>query len=280
MAGRPLLGSPPPAATSRSNPLGGFRMNAPTPWPIVDTPNTHGMFMLGTTTLYLCHMPMFCKEDHHYQMTLQVSLDAASMATYLADKAGNPGSAYNLINLDTCQFTLPDLATGAVTTYPAIIYRDYSNDGGGTPSNPIVQSATVTVERVLYYRAFDQNIPRPDNLSYILFGDGQQAHLDHYIAADPDFQHLLTLPEAPNWLSVTQLKAGVLVTFPPPSTPIGCSSPLAPGSYQVQFQGIATATVPLQVGDTFWYSTGNMLNMNDPCASQGAMAMGEPVAVA
>jgi hypothetical protein len=240
-------------------------MNDPTPWPIIDTPNTHGMFMLGTMTLYLCHMPMFCKEDHHYQMTLQVSLDADSMAAYLADKAQNPGAPYNLTNPDSFQFTLPDLATGAVTRYPAIIYRDYSDEGGGTPATPIVPSATVTVERVLYYRGFDQNIPRPENLSYILFGDGQQAHLDHYIAADPDFQHLLTLPAVPAWLSPTQLRAGVIVTFPLPSAPIGCSSPLAPGSYDVRFQGIATAPVSLRVGETFWYSTGNMLNMDDPC---------------
>ena len=248
-------------------------MNAPTPWPIIDTPNTHGMFMLGTTTLYLCHMPMFCKEDHHYQLTLQVSLDPASMQAYLADKAQNPTAAYNLINLDSCQFTLPDLATGVITSYPAMIYRGYSNAGGGTPGPAIVASATVTVERVLYYRAFDQNIPRPENLSYILFGDGQEAHLDHYIAADPDFQHLLTLPAVPTWLAPNQLKAGVIVTFALPSTPIGCSSPLAPGSYDVRFQGIATAPVSLQVGETFWYSTGNMLNMDDPCAVHGGMAM-------
>ncbi len=255
-------------------------MNDPTPWPIVDTPNTHGMFMLGTTTLYLCHMPMFCKEDHHYQLTLQVSLDPTSMATYLDDKAQNPGAAYNLINLDSAPFTLPDVATGLVTSYPATIYRGYSNDGGGTPGPAIVPSATVTVERVLYYRGFDQNIPRPENLSYILFGDGREAHLDHYIAADPDFQHLLTLPAVPTWLSPTQLKAGVIVTFPLASTPIGCSPPLTPGPYEVRFQGIATAPAVLQVGETFWYSTGNMLNMTDPCADHGAASANASAVVA
>jgi hypothetical protein len=259
-------------------------MNDPTPWPIIDTPNTHGMFMLGTTTVYLSHMPMFCKEDHHYQMTLQVSLDADSMAVYLADKAQHPDAPYNLTNPDSFQFTLPDLATGVVTRYPAIIYRDYSNDTG-EPGTPIVQSAIVTVERVLYYRGFDQNIPRPENLSYILFGDGQQAHLDHYIAADPDFQHLLTLPAVPTWLSPTQLRAGVIVTFALPSAPIGCSSPLTPGAYDVRFQGIATAPVSLQVGGTFWYSTGNMLNMADPCQAssspgKGGMPMGAQAALA
>ncbi|MBI5257910.1 MAG: hypothetical protein HY855_15500 [Burkholderiales bacterium] len=244
---------------------------ATTAWPIVDTPNTHGMFMLGTSTLYLCHMPMFTKEDHHYQLTLQVSLDAASMATYLADKAQNPTQAYNLTNLDSDPFTLPDVVSGRVTRYAAAISRGYSNAGGGTPGPVIVANASVTVDRVVYFRAFDQNIPRPANLSYILFGDGQEAHLDHYIAADPDFQHLLTLPAVPGWLSTPQLQAGVLVCFAQPSLPIGCTPPLGEGSYTVQFQGIASASVPLQVGASVWYSTGNMLNSTDPC--QGGMAM-------
>lgn len=243
-----------------------------TTWPIVDTPNTHGMFMLGTTTLYLCHMPMFGKEDHHYQLTLQVKLDPASMAAYLADKARNPGQAYNLSNLDSDAFTLPEVVSGQVASYTAAIYRGYSNDGGGTPGPMIVGAATVTVERVVYFRAFDRTLPRPANLSYILFGDGQEAHLDHYIAADPDFQHLLTLPAVPAWLSTSQLQAGVLVCFAQASVPIGCTPPLNPGMYTVQFQGLPDAGVPLQVGSTFWYSTGNMLNASDPCSGgMGAM---------
>ena len=63
-------------------------MNA-APWPIVDRPNTHGMFMLGTTTVYLSHMPMFGKQDHHYQLTLQIGLDADATQAYLADKANH-----------------------------------------------------------------------------------------------------------------------------------------------------------------------------------------------
>lgn len=245
-------------------------MNSSTPWPIVDAPNSHGMFMLGTTTLYLCHMPMFGKEDHHYQVTLQATLDPASMSAYLADREKNPGQAYNLINLDTDRFTLPDVATGRVRRYGATIYRGYSNEGGGTPGPVLVANATVSVDRVVLFRAFNPNIPRPANLTYVLFGDGRQAHLDHYIAAEPDFQHLLTLPSVPAWLPATQLQAGVLVSFAQASTPIGCAPPIGPGEHEVLFQGLPGARVSLQVGASFWYSTGNMLNAADPCAASGA----------
>ena len=53
-----------------------------------------------------------------------------------------------------------------------------------SPGPLIVAKATVTPVRVIYFRAFNQNIPRPQRLSYMLFGDGKEAHVDHYIAAD------------------------------------------------------------------------------------------------
>jgi hypothetical protein len=250
-------------------------MTDPPPSPIVDTPNSHGMFMLGTTTLYLCHMPMFNKEDHRYQVTLKAHLDPASTATFLADKAKNPGQAYNLINPDSDLFTLPDVANGTVVTYPAMVYRGYSNDGGGTPGPEIVSNATVTVDRVIRYRALNQDIARPQHLTYVLFGDANGAYLDHYIAQDPDFQHLVALPEAPAWLPLSQLQAGVEVSFiGMGSMPIGCQNPLIDDVYQVMFEGLSNTSNPLRVGAgaTVWYSTGNMLNGKDPCDGSGSMS--------
>jgi hypothetical protein len=253
-------------------------MDTTGPSPIIDTPNSHGMFMLGTTTLYLCHMPMFTKQDHRYQVTLQAHLDPASTATYLQDKAQHPGQSYNLINLDTDLFTLPDVANGTVTSYPATVYRGYSNAGGGTPGPEIIARATVSVDRIIRYRPFDQDIPRPAHLTYILFGNGQEAHLDHYIARDPDFQHLLTVAEPPSWLSPSQLRAGVEVAFKLKSEPIPCSSPLVPGTHEVMFEGMANAVQKLRLEDgaTTWFSTGNMLNAKDPCAANPASIEATP----
>jgi hypothetical protein len=239
-----------------------------TPVQIMDTPNSHGMFMLGTSTLYLCHMPMFGKEDHRYQVTLQAHLDPTSWSTFLADKQQHLDQAYNLINEDSDLFILPDVANGTVTSFVADVFRGYSNSGGGTPGPQIITAATVTIDRVVRFRALDQDIPRPSHLTYVLFGDGNQAHLDHYIADDPDFQHLLTLASVPNWLSVSQLRAGVDVAFiGMNSTPIGCSSPLTADTYQVMFEGLASTNVTLNLGTdaSVWYSTGNMLNSHDPC---------------
>lgn len=244
---------------------------------IIDTPNKHGMFMLGTTTLYLCHMPMFHHQDHRYQLTLQAHLDAASMAAYLEDKARNTGVAYNLINLESDPFILPDVANGGVTSFPAQVFRGYSNADGGTPGPQILANATVFIDRVVVFRGLDDDIPRPDHLTYVLFGDGEEAHLDHYIAREPDFQHLLTLVEVPGWLSVSQLRAGVEVSIIGlASTPIGCQNPLPNDVYDVMFQGLRGTREPLSVGAnaTVWYSTGNLLNAVDPCAAAGPSVIG------
>lgn len=247
-------------------------MHAHTPGQIIDTPNSHGMFMLGTTSLYLCHMPMFTKEDHRYQVTLKAHLDPASMATFVADKAKNPAAVYNLSNLESDLFILPDLANGTVTQYQAAIYRGYSNAGGGTPGPVIVDSATVFVERVVRLRAFMDGVPRPAQLTYVLFGDANGVYLDHYITQDPDFQHLLTLAETPAWLAAGQIEAGVEVAFVDlPSLPIGCQSPLGVGDLPVAYEGRADAVQPVRLasGATIWYSTGNMLNVTDPCPESG-----------
>lgn len=240
---------------------------------IIDTPNSHGMFMLGTTTLYLCHMPMFMKEDHRYQLTLRAHLDQPSTEAYLADKAKNPGKPYNLVNTDSDQFIVPDIANGTITSYPAWIFRDYVND---SPETQIIDNATVYIDCVVRCRHFNTDIPRPHHLTYVLFGDGKEAHIDHYIAQDPDYQHLLTLPEAPSWISVSQLQAGVDISFVGMrSTPIPCENPLTEDTYKVLFQGLPDTVNPLCVGAsaTFWFSTGNLLNAKDPCSAgeQGGM---------
>jgi hypothetical protein len=235
---------------------------------IMDMPNSHGMFMLGTSTLYLCHMPMFPMQDHRYQVTLRAHLDENSRAIYVADKAAHPEEVYNLINPDTHLFILPDKANGKITSYPVVVYRGYSNAGGGTPGLQIIPNATVFIDQLVRYRPFNDDIPRPDQLKYVLFGDQNGAYLDHYLSIDPDFQHLLQLREIPTWISPSQLAAGVEVTFIGlKSTPHGCASPLTKETYNVTFQGREGTSETLQLGmtPTVWYSTGNLLNKVDPC---------------
>jgi hypothetical protein len=245
----------------------GAAQPAEAPAAIADKPNTHGMFMLGTSTLYLSHMPMFHKADHQYQVILRAHLDAAATRTYLADRAANPAQAYNLINVDEEKFILPDIQTGKIRSYHVNVFRGYSNDNGGTPGPQIATRAELTIDQIVRFRHFDPAAVRPERLTYVLFGDGAEAHLDHVMMQDPDFQQELTLPAVPAWASKEQLQKGVDVVLPVPSASVACDKPLKDASYAVTLVGGAGAPLPLQVGAaaTVWFSTGNMLNAKDPC---------------
>jgi hypothetical protein len=252
-----------PAAPAVTTP----RPGPEAPAALADKPNTHGMFMLGASTLYLAHMPMFHKADHQYQVILRAHLDAAATRTYLADRAANPAQAYNLINVDEEPFILPDLKAGKVRTFHVNVFRGYSNDNGGTPGPQIAARAELTVDEIVRFRHFDPAAARPERLAYFLFGDGAEAHLDHTIAGEPDFQQVLTLPAVPAWASKEQLQKGVDLVFPVPAASVRCEAPLREASYPVTQAGSAGAPVPLQVGAAAsrWFSTGNMLNAKDPC---------------
>src|SRR6476620_6632168 len=68
-------------------------MNMPT-----DMPAMHGMFMFGTDTVFLSHMPMFTMASHMYQVVLRVTLSPDAMSFYRQQQAAKPKAVRNLAN--------------------------------------------------------------------------------------------------------------------------------------------------------------------------------------
>ena len=157
-----------------------------------DVPDQHGMFMLGTRTLFLCHMPMFTMENHSYQVILKASLSAKRMAEYRRLKAKFPDRVFNLINKEDDKYILPSLAAGTRDVFRAEVYCNYSNEGEGGPTELLWDDVWVRVDRVVVFRQFNPSQDYPDPLGYYLFGTEKEAHMAHFIARDPDFQHLLS----------------------------------------------------------------------------------------
>lgn len=245
------------------NPMSG--MNMPT-----DEPAMHGMFIFGTDTVFLSHMPMFGMASHMYQVVLRVTLSPDAMALYRQQQTAKPKAVRNLSNSSDDLFVLPDLQNGTRTQFTADLFSDYTNDDGGAPvGDPYISGVPVQVEQVVHFRRFSPTEPRPTQLRYLLFGTASQAHLSHYIAKDPDFQHIVTLATVPTQLTPRQLGAGVLVDLPDqPSTPIPCASPLKVGEPVKVVAADQSATafdLDLTGADTVWFSTGNQLNATDPC---------------
>ncbi|MBA9002657.1 hypothetical protein [Thermomonospora cellulosilytica] len=236
--------------------------------PIANRPGQHGFFMIGTEALFLCHMPMFTMERHMYQVVLRASLPGEVMEEYRAGRRADPKLAFNLINSGDDPFSLPQLKSGRRTEFRADLFRDNDGERGEPVGDPFATGIPVTVENVVHFRHFNADLPRPHHMTYLLFGAGGQAHLSHYIAQDPDFQHILTLGSVPSWVSPEQLEAGVLLTIRDmPSTPIPCAPSLPEGECPVLYEGRSDAPAVLDMtgAHDVWFSTANLLNAEDPC---------------
>lgn len=233
--------------------------------PIIDAPGIHGFFMFGTEVLFASHMPMFTMERHMYQVELRVSLPDEVMDAYRAGVRTAP-TAWNFTNGDTDKLTLPQIKNGGLSSYSVDVYRDYA--GSAPVGEPVASGVRLTVEEVVHFRHFQFDIPRPEHLTYLLFGRSGEAHLSHYVSRDPDFQHIVTLRSAPAWISSEQLAAGVTISLADiPSLPVPCADPLTAERYPVLVEGRrdAPTTLDLTEAATIWFSTGNLLNATDPC---------------
>jgi hypothetical protein len=246
------------------NPMAGMDMP--------ETPDNHGMFMFGTDAVFLSHMPMFTMANHIYQVVLRVSLPPDAMQSY-RQQAAVPKAVPNLLNSEDDKFVLPDLQSRKRTQFKADLYTNYSNDDAAPVAPPYASGVAVQVEQVVQFHRFDLTQPRPTHLRYLLFGTAGQAHLSHYIAQDPDFQHILTLAAVPTQLTHDQLGAGVLLDLPDQSsTPIPCTPPLTPGasvSVVAADQSAPAFALDLTGAGMVWFSTGNLLNATDPCPPVG-----------
>ncbi|GAA2399631.1 hypothetical protein GCM10010191_03390 [Actinomadura vinacea] len=239
--------------------------------PIIDEPGEHNFFMIGMETLFLSHMPMFTMGKHMYQIVLRASLPPEVMRGYQDRRRKNPGQTFNLVNRENDKMTLPGIKSGRVRSFRADLYSAYDDDQQDPKpiGPPFAENVPVTVEDVVLFRHFNKDIPRPEHHNYVVFGRGAEAHLTHYIACDPDFQHIVTLGRVPDWMSAEQVEASAELTLQNgPSLPVPCREPLPEGSCPVLFQGRkdAPATLDLRGAVTVWFSTANQLNENDPCA--------------
>lgn len=230
---------------------------------IINSPDQHGFVMAGTETLFLCHLAMFPMQAHMYQVILEVRLPEYAMNQYVIDRKQHWHEAYILGNVEYDLMTLVQIQNGQLKSFIADIFRGMPEDPN--KDTPLIHNVRVTIERIVYFRHFDYNMDYPNSLTYVLFGSGNEAHMTHYMTKEPDFNQVLDLAEAPNWLPPGQLEAGIQVNIPSLNGhTMFCSNPLTKTSYEVQFYGQEPLHT-INVGSSYWFST-DSLNAKDPCA--------------
>ncbi len=256
------------------------RMLQPNPRPLGASDRRHAFIMVGKKTLFLVHMTMFHMEEHCYQIVLHARLPPEEMKRFREWREQDPDQTYFLANLAESAFDVPQIASGKITSFMADVFKgippkdDYT-EWPWTGQAPVIAKVRVTVERVVYFRHFDFNFEYPRDLTYVLFGAGDEAHMQSYQTKEPDYDHVLSLTEAPAWLPETKLESAVTVNFPTmPNRPVRLANPLTHKIYDVEYQGFwkylgyrFTERHPLHLGTTWWFHT-SPLNLVPPKAPE------------
>lgn len=256
--------------------------------PTHNMPMRHAFVVVGTETIFLCHQIMGFMEGHNYELVLEVTLPDAVRKALIEDREKN-GTTWFLANQVNNEFTLPQVRTGKVTTMTADLWNFFPKQWGHQwpwgNTRPSFADVKVAIRRVVHYRHIDLNVSGHRFQSYLLFGRDSEAHVNHQVVYQPEYDHVASLEAVPDWIEPDQLEAGVIISVPDlpwrrEST--YCRNPLPPGRHRVLYFGIEAyrdqhgqdpalrIEVPpyhVQVARTWWFST-RVVNFfpEDPCS--------------
>jgi hypothetical protein len=155
---------------------------------------------------------------HRYQVILQATFHRVSAqrrdsgldvtSAYTKDRDSNP--SVKMYTLSPEDFILSRVFTPvdqpALRSFKATVFRGHL-ERGGEPigENPI----TVHVDKIVYAKKFDPTAQKPQQLTYILFGDEHGLFLAHLIGNPPDFDQILSVKLMGRQLTATELDHGV-----------------------------------------------------------------------
>jgi hypothetical protein len=147
----------------------------------------HNMLVVGSNTIFLSHLPMFdgtnlaktaFTSPHRYQVILQATFSRNGNDVghlYAGDRQRN--ATVKMYTLNPEPFVLSRLFTPnrqdpTLNGFTATVFRGHL-ERGGTPIDGL-KDVRVHIDKVIYARQFDPTDSKPDKLTYVLFGKGQE----------------------------------------------------------------------------------------------------------
>jgi hypothetical protein len=191
-----------------------------------DCPNTHNMMVVGNGTVFLSHLPMFgglnkrgdtYRTPHRFQVILEATFAKNGgnvQSIYTRDREANPSVMMYTLNPEC--FVLSDLfpsgsQTPSLSSFKGTVFRGHLERGGRAIGQ--LEDVDVVVKNVIHARMFDPSTEKPDRLTYILFGKGQDLFLAHWISKPPDFDQLMSVSLEFRPFSDDELDRGIEVVF-------------------------------------------------------------------
>jgi hypothetical protein len=255
---------------------------------ISNMPHQHALVLVGEDTVFGVHMTQYHHEEHKYQMILRLALPHAAAETLAAHRRTHPLDTFILCNDAADELTIPEIASGRTARFRANIFQGlppFTQEDEERPHffpwsldrvEPIAGDFEVTVERVVLFRPFAHHLVLPDFATYYLFGRGAEAHMTHLQTArlatgpfevpafGPDYDHVLSLASAPDWIAPDLLEAGIVVSAPAvrmrdPSTgapKLPCKDPFQRGAaLELLYRGMGPL-LGVVAGNTFLFGAG------------------------
>ena len=180
---------------------------------------THGQLVLGRKTVYLYHLPVFMTDPsshpHNFQVIIEAEFadtGAAAHQRYVTDREENPASIYTAVPPAFAQ-------TALFLDYPGHpplrafdtveVFRNHFERSG----RERIVGAPMTLVRLVHGREFAPDRPKPAELSYVLFGRGDDLFLAHMLSGPPDFDQILEISLDQASLPADATRDGLFVTL-------------------------------------------------------------------
>ncbi|NUJ99600.1 hypothetical protein HRW23_10415 [Streptomyces lunaelactis] len=223
-----------------------------------EDPSVHSFLLAGRKTIHGYHLAMFGMAEHRYQVLLKYNLPTDVINTYLMDAQAHPESFYAVRNTEP--MLLPPVGDGTLTEYPARLDRvTQTGNGEDRVFEPIKEGFTARIKEVLNFRRFTQE-DFPAHLTYLIYGEGDEAHIAHRLVDRPHFEQIITLRHVPDGLTQDDLSRAVEVTIPSvPDNGHGnepwTTRPLPNSDYKAVLHRNGTAQpITLPLGDERWWN--------------------------
>jgi hypothetical protein len=171
----------------------------------------HNMFAFGRSTLFLSHFPSFMA-PHDTQLVFEATLEDANGSSlqevWLRERQSHPDQGGYVMKPEA--FALSTLYTPDLPARGSFTARFFRS---GEEAVPELSDVTVRVTDVVYAKKLDQPATL-DDLSYKLFGRGDELFLAHVLSRPPDFDQIVSVRLVGLHPDEDELKRRIDVVFP------------------------------------------------------------------
>jgi hypothetical protein len=184
----------------------------------------HGFVTGGRSgdRIYMTHTPIFSDERHHFQIILQASfIEETHRERYNDLRKSEYGS--KKIQLFFDHLALIDIQSGTIKELTAHSLRYYPDVPTVRPRlfmpsvSTVIEEfagAKIKIDKVLHFRTFTPEMPYPEFLTYLIYGNEDEAFIDHFISRAPNFHSVARLKSTPSFWKKSFNDTATLVKAP------------------------------------------------------------------